>query len=385
MRNNITLFGQVLHLIPRYEFEKSVNRHQAEKCSKGFSSWAQFAALLFAQLSRQFSLRSIVGSLKGHSKKLYHLGLQEVKRSTLSYANKKRHNGVFQDLFSLLLERVLRQAPAHSFKFKNPLYSIDSTIIDLCLSMYNWATYRKAKAGIKLHIKLNHAGFIPQAAVVTTAKTDDRMAIDTLQYNAGDVLIFDRGYTDYEKYAILCRKRIYFVTRLKDNARFKVIKRRLLTSKNISSDHEIVFSGFYSKKKCPLRLRKIRSYDPQTKKWIVLLTNQMDWSADTVAKIYKERWQVELFFKTIKTYLKIKSFYGTSRNAVMAQIWVALVAYLLMALLKIFSAKTIWSVGRLLSIIPAVLFEKIDLFEWLNDTFQPPPLPVPLSLQGVLF
>lgn len=364
-----TIFSQLLQFVPRHEFEKAVSEYQSEKHCKGFKSWHHFVALLFAQLSGQDGLRGVETGLASQQSKLYHLGVRETKRSTLSYANNHRSAAVFERVFATLLQKTLVEAPSHRFRFKNDLFSFDATTIDLCLGLYDWATFRKRKGGIKLHVQLNHNGYIPSFVCMTTAKQHESTVFSQAQLKTGDVVVFDRGYVDFERFASHCRQGIYFVTRLKKNADYRVVERRSVQGyANISSDQIITMNGFYTSKKCPLRLRRIRVKDPQTGKAIVVLTNQMKWSPETVAAVYRDRWQIEIFFKNMKQYLKIKSFLGTSKNAILCQIWVALIAYLLLSYMK-FISRHAWTISKLMNVIPIILFAKTDLLLWLNDPF----------------
>jgi co-chaperonin GroES (HSP10) len=381
MKNNTSIFGQVLQFISRYDFEKAVKTYNADKHLKGFSNWSHFTSLLFGQFSGLDSLRSITGSLSTVTNQLYHLGITPVKKSTLSYANNNRTYRVFEDLFYSLLSKVQQKAGSHKFSFKNNLYSIDSTIIDLCLSVYDWAIFRQTKGGIKLHTKLNHSGYLPEVIHVSNAIDNDQKHADRFTFQKGDIVLMDRGFDKYERYATYCDEKIYFVTRMKEGAAYKIVKRNDVSKhKNITSAHIIRYTGFYSKQKCPLELRKIRSIDPETGKAIVILTNIFHLSAKTISALYKERWQIEIFFKTIKQNLKIKSFIGNSRNAVLSQIWVAMIAYLLLAYFKFLSTFK-WTVQKLHIFISRLLFIKKDLLVWLNEPFESPPREVVNSLQ----
>ena len=369
MRKYNSTFSQMLQLIPRYEFQKAVNAHQAERHSKGFSSWEQLVAMLFSQFSGQDGLRGIETGMASQAKHLYHLGVKSVKRSTLAYANFHRSSDVFKSVFETMLGMVTREAPRHKFRFKNDLYSIDATTVDLCLGLYDWAKFRKTKGGIKVHVKLNHSGYIPEFVTVTEAKRHEVKELPKLQLKSGDVVAFDRGYADFKQFAKYCEEGIYFVTRLKKNADYKVVERNDVNSyRNISSDQIIEMNGFYTKQKCPMRLRRIRVKDPETGKYIVLLTNQMDWAPTTVSSVYKDRWQIEIFFKMMKQNLKITSFLGTSRNAMLSQIWIAMIAYLLLSYLK-FKSTYKWTVNSLMNVLPTVLFSRRDLMVWLHYPF----------------
>jgi len=383
MKKNNTIMGQMLQLIPRYEFEKAVKQFEAEKHSKGFSSWEQFVGLLFGQLTGQVGLRGIETGISSQKNKLYHLGIKSVKRTTLSYANTHRNHEVFKSVFETMLLKISRSKPGHKFRFKNNLYSFDATTIDLCLSLHDWAAFRKTKGGIKIHVKLNHAGYIPEFITVTEAKRHDGPELSKLVLKPGDVIIFDRAYTNFNLFAKYCNEDNYFVTRLKKNADYRVVDRRTVDAyEHISSDQIIEMKGFYTKKKCPMLLRRIRVKDPETGKYIVLLTNQMTWSPKTVAAVYKDRWQIEIFFKTIKQNLKIKSFLGTSRNAILSQIWVAMIAYLLLSYLKFVSMYK-WTVHSLMKVLPTLVFSRRNLWSWINDPFGEPPPKIlnPLQLE----
>lgn len=369
MNKEFTLLGQMLQMFSRYEFKKYVKETGTEYHSRGFSSWSHFVSMLFGQLSGQDSLRGIEAGLASHGERLYHLGIQKVHRSTLSYANEHRTCELFEKVFFGMLSKCQPVSPKHKFRFKNPLYSLDATVIDLCLSLYDWAKFRTTKGAVKLHIKLNHAGYLPEFAVITTGKEHEQKVAPSIPLDTGDVAVFDLGYTNFEWYKSLDNKGIYFVTRLKKNARYKVIERRSTAKhKNITSDQTIELTGFYTKQKYPGKLRRIRSIDPETGMKIVLLTNNFKWSVKTIAAIYKDRWQIELFFKSIKQQLKVKSFVGTSKNALMSQLWIALIAYLLLSYLK-FKSRFGWSIYTLCSILPTNLFIRRNLWDWLNDPF----------------
>lgn len=369
MHHYNTILSQMLKMFSRYEFQKAVFETKAEYHSRGFSSWNHFVAMLFGQLSNQDSLRGIEAGLATQGTNLYHAGVKPIHRSTLAYANKHRSHELFKKTFFWMLSKCEAIAPKHKFRFKNPLYSLDATVIDLCLSLYNWAKFRTTKGAVKLHVKLNHSGYLPNFMVVTTGKVHETKAAPSIPLEKGDVAVFDRGYTDFKWYKTLDDKGVYFVTRMKKNAYYQVAERNDVSRhKNIYSDQIVKLKGFYSKQKFPDRLRRIRSRDPETNKIIVILTNNFTWSAATIAKIYKERWQIELFFKCIKQQLKVKSFVGTSRNALLSQLWVALITYLLLSYLK-FKSKFSWSLYTLCSILPTNLFSRRNLWDWLNAPF----------------
>ena len=381
MNHHHTLLGQMLQMFPRFEFQKAVSETKAEYHAKGFSSWNHFVAMFFGQVAGQDSLRSIEAGLATQSKTLYHFGIKPTHRSTLAYANEHRTHELFKKTFFNMLSKCEPLAPKHKFRFKNPLHSIDSTTIDLCLSLYNWAKFRVAKGAVKLHVKLNHSGYLPNFAVVTTGKVHDTRVAPSIPLDKGDVAIFDKGYTDFPWYKTLDDKGVIFVTRLKKNAHYKVNERKDVSGfKHILSDQVIELTGFYSRQKYPGKLRRIRSKDPDTGKIITILTNNFTWSARTIAQIYKERWQIELFFKCIKQQLKVKSFVGTSQNALLSQLWVALITYLLLSYLK-FKSRFSWSIYTLCSVLPANLFARRNLWDWLNDPFHERSKAPPEDLQ----
>lgn len=369
MSNHHTLLGQMLQMISGFDFQKTVSETKTEYHSRGLSSWNHFVAMLFGQLAGQDSLRGIEAGLATHARSLYHLGIKPIHRSTLSYANQHRSHELFEKTFYQMLSKCQPLAPRHKFRFKNPLYSMDATVIELCLSLYDWAKFRTTKGAVKLHVKFNHSGYLPTFAVVTTGKVHEQRVAPSIPMEKGDVIVFDRGYTDYNWHKTLNDKGLYFVTRLKKNALYKVTRRKKTDHlDNISSDRIIELKGFYSQQKFPNKLRLIRSRDPETGKIITILTNNFTWSARTIAQIYKERWQIELFFKCIKQQLKVKSFVGTSQNALLSQLWVALIAYLLLSYLK-FKSRFAWSLHTPCSILPTNLFARRNLWDWLNAPF----------------
>ncbi|MFH1318261.1 MAG: IS4 family transposase [Candidatus Omnitrophota bacterium] len=366
---NHTILGQIMQMFSRLEFQHAVKETKTEYHARGFSSWNHFTAMLFGQLAGQDSLRGIEAGLATQAKSLCHLGLTPIHRSTLSYANEHRSHELFKKIFFSMLSKCQPIAPKHKFRFKNALYSLDATVIDLCLSLYDWAKFRTTKGAVKLHVKLNHAGYLPSFAVITEGKIHEQKVAPSIPLEKGDVAVFDRAYNKLIWLKTLDSKGIFFVTRLKRNVDYRVVQRRNTAKhNNIYSDHTIALKGYLSKQKYPECLRRIRSRDPETGKIIIILTNNFKWSAKTIAKIYKERWQIELFFKSLKQQLKVKSFVGTSRNALLSQLWVALTAYLLLSYLK-FKSKFQWSIYTLCAVLPTNLFARRNLWDWLNAPF----------------
>jgi hypothetical protein len=367
-----TIFSQILRLVPRHEFEVLANQHHSGRSFRTASRWSQFVTLSMAQLSGRNSLRDIVENLSAQMHRLYHLGSTKISRSNLSRINEDKPYSLYEALFAKLLRRCQGMTPGHHFRFKNPLYSLDASTIDLCLSVFPWAEFRTTKGAIKLHVGLNHDGYLPEFVTVTDGKDHDVTVGRTLQFPKGSIVAVDRGYNDYGWYNQLTENGIFFVTRLKSNAKTRTVERRpVLASKGLTSDHTIEFTGVQTAKKCPVQLRRIGYRDPETGKHYVFLTNNFKLAAKTIADIYKARWQVELFFKWIKQNLKIKSFVGTSKNAVMTQIWIALCVYLLLAFIK-YQSKLKKSMQQILRLLQLNLFEKRDLLILLRG--DPPPL-----------
>lgn len=356
-----TVLSQILKLVPRHEIETLAKQHHSGRAFRTASRWSQFVTMMVGQLTGRNSLRDIVENMSAQTHRLYHIGSAKLSRSNLSRINKDKPYALYEALFEKLLKRCQSKAPGHNFRFKNPLYSLDASTIDLCLSAFPWADFRSTKGAIKLHVGLNHDGYIPEFVTVTEGKTSDIEVGRRVDFPKGSIVAIDRGYNDYAWFNLLTDKGIFFVTRLKSNAKTRVVNRHAISSgKGLTSDQTIEFTGTQTAKKCPVQLRRIGYKDATTGKHYVFLTNNFKLSAKTIADIYKSRWQVELFFKWIKQNLKIKSFVGTSKNAVLTQIWIALCAYLLLAFLK-FQSKLGRTMQQMLRILQLNLFEKRDL------------------------
>jgi putative transposase len=341
--------------------------------------------MIFAQFTNQPSLKSIESSLLANSTCMYHLGISKTSKSTIAYANENRDYRVYEHLFYELYSKVKAIAPKHRFRFKNKLSSVDATTIDLCNATFPWAKFRKSKSGVKLVLKLDHNGYIPEQATLTNAICHEKTSVNYSWFDKDEIIAFDKGFSDYKFFANLYNNGIYFVTRLKKNAQYEVISEISSKHENILSEKIISFTGYYSKKKCPMKLRMIESHDPDTDKTITLITNHFSLSPDTIAKIYKERWQIEIFFKMMKQYLKIKRYYGNSRNAVYTQIYIALISFLLLTYLK-FTTKCRIPMSRIISILRLNIFLKRDLLHILEIIEKPPPGRCSIkSCQGVLF
>ncbi|MEQ1847328.1 MAG: IS4 family transposase [Nitrospira sp.] len=371
MNASCSLFSQILKLIPRTDFERIVNETGAEYRSQGLSSWSQFVGMLFCQLGRAHSLREIEGGLKSCEGKLAHLGIEAPARSSLSYANGHRPWELFERVFYGLFDIVAAKAVGKKkFRFKNKLVSLDSTVIDLCLSLYDWAKYRRTKGAVKLHLVLDHDGYLPCFGLVTDGKAAWHIA-----FAPGTIVVDDRGYNDYRLFAEWTDAGVFFVTRMKDNAQFEVVEEREPPqNRNILKDQTIRLAGTGAQKKCPYLLRRVEAVREDTGDRLVFLTNHHGLGASTIAAIYKDRWQIELFFKALKQNLKIKTFVGTSANAVKTQIWTALISMLLLRYLQR-SSDFGWSLANLVALLRMNLFTHRDLMAWLDKPFATPPDP----------
>ena len=375
MNRVCSIFSQILQFIPRLAFEAKVREHKAERHARGFSSWTQLIAMLFGQLGHAQSLREITGGLAACEGKLRHLGVNEPpKRSTLSYANEHRPWELYRSVFYDLLEHCRGEAAGHKrkFRFKHKLLSIDSTTIALSLSMFDWAHYKRSKGAVKLHLVLDHDGYLPQYAVISDGKQADIHAAKKMSFAPGTMLVFDRGYADYDWWLSLEQQKVFFVTRLKDKADYAVIEKREVPEKgNVLKDEVIVLMKLAADgQEC--FLRRIEVWVEEKQETMVFVTNHLKLAASTIAAIYKDRWQIELFFKALKQSLKVKTFVGTSENAVQTQIWTALIAMLLVKYLQLRSTFG-WSLSNLVALLRQQLFVYRDLMAWLNDPFQAPP------------
>jgi hypothetical protein len=373
-----SIFSQVLKLFSRGDFEKAVKEHKAERHARGFTSWGQFMAMLFCQVGRAHSLREICGGLACCEGHLKHLGVPVApNKSTLAYANEHRPWQLYQTVFEGTLgkcrELVQSQGGRKKFRFKNKLMSLDGSIIDLSVSMFDWAKYKRTKGAIKLHLLLDHDGYLPSFAVVTEGRTSEIKVARTLRFDPGTILAIDRGYNDYEWFRELTTQEVYFVTRMKEKAVYVVEEEcRLPQNSNVVSDQIISFPRLAREGEEPVLFRRVEIRDEEKDVTIVFLSNLIAFGATTIAAIYKDRWQVELFFKALKQTLKIKTFVGTSANAVRTQVWTALIAMLVLKYLQLKSTFS-WSLSNLAALLRQQLFFYRDLWAWLDDPFQAPP------------
>lgn len=371
MNRFCSMFSQILQLFPRSEFQLLVKETKAERHARGFHCWDQFVSMMFCQLGRAHSLREICHGLSSCEGKLSHLGIGTAPhRCSLAYANQHRPWELYQKLFFQLLERCHQATPCRKkFRFNNKLVSLDSTVIDLCVSVFDWAKFRRTKGAIKLHLLLDHDGYLPCFGVITEGKVHDVKVAWSLSFEPGTVVVDDRGYNDYRLFAKWTEEQVYFVTRMKDKALYTVVEERAVPhNRSVLKDQIVFFSASTAWGKCPYALRRVEVWNDEKQQTLVFLTNQFGFGASTIAAIYKERWQIELFFKALKQNLKIKTFVGTSANAVKIQVWTALIAILLLRYLQL-KSKFSWSLSNLVALLRMNLFTYRDLWSWLDRPF----------------
>ncbi len=363
MAHSNTIMNELLKLIPRHQFDTIVKNHSGDRYVKRFTCWNQFTTLLYAQAANKESLREIQQSLQVNDPRLYHLGLPRIKRSTLSDANRTRSYAIFAALFTKLVERCQQLTPKHKFKFKNPLYTWDATIVSLCLSLFPWSKFHKTKGAIKLHFQLNHSGHIPDFLVVSPAfDQESSVAKRFFTISPDSIYCFDRGYCDFLLYRRIMEAKAFFVTRTKENLDYNLIGQHSVPlKKGILSDEIITLNN----PKYPKGLRLIRYYDHLSGELFEFLTNNFHLAAFTITQIYQARWQIEAFFKWIKQNLKIKTFLGTNQNAVLTQIWVAICYFLLLAYIK-YQTKFQKSLFYLHRLIQDTLFARLTLIDLLT-------------------
>ena len=375
-----SIFSQILQLLPRMEFESAVRKYGAERHARGFSSWGQFVAMLFCQLGHAKSLREICGGLAASEGKLRHLGVARApSRSTLAYANEHRPWQLYEAMFHQLLGKcqamvASRTGNTRKFRFKNKLVSLDATVIDLCASVFDWARFRQTKGAVKLHLLLDHDGYLPEYAVITEGKRHEVRVARQMRFTPGTMLVFDRGYADYDWFHRLGQQKVQFVTRLKDNADYGLIEERETPRRIGVMRDQVIFFYKLARQGKECFFRRVEFWDEVQNRLLVFLTNQLTLSAATIAAIYKERWAIELFFKALKQSLRVKTFVGTSANALKTQIWAALIAMLLIKYLQLRSTFS-WSLSNLVALLRQQLFVHRDLWTWIDAPFQPPPQP----------
>src|SRR6267378_5252453 len=375
-----SMFSQILGWFPRLEFDAAVREHKAERHARGFTCWQQFVAMLFCQLGHAQSLREICGGLAATEGKLRHLGILKCpKATTLSYANAHRPWQLYQSLFYKMLERCRGEALIRGrgkFRFKHKLLSLDASMVELCAESFDWAKYKQTKGALKLHLVLDHDGYLPCYAVITEGRTADVTEARKIRFQPGTLVVFDRGYSDYNWWLELTRGGVNFVTRLKDSASYGVVETRPVPDGSGVLRDEVILLVSQQEAGPEARLRRIEVWVEEKNENMVFVTNNLKLAARTIARIYKERWQIELFFKALKQGLKIRTFVGTSENAVQIQIWTALIAMLILKFLKLRSTFN-WSLSNLIALLRQQLFVHRDLWKWINDPFHSPPDPEP--------
>jgi hypothetical protein len=377
-----SVFGQILKLFPRTEFQQLVNETKAERHARGFTCWQQFVAMLFCQLGKAQSLREICQGLASVEGKINHLGIDQApNKSTLAYANAHRPWQLFQRVFEQMYQRCQQIAPKHRLRFNNPLVSIDATVIELCATLFDWAHYKQTKGAVKLHMILDHNGLLPSFCHITEARTYDVTVAREWDFPAGTIIVFDRGYTDFRWFRSLDERGVFFVTRLKRGTLYEVVQEHSIPQRGgVLRDATIRLTSRQLKGDSPLlRLVEYRAQDGRTYEF---LTNHLKFGPTTIAAIYEQRWQIELFFKAIKQNLRIKTFVGTSANALHIQVWTALIAILILRYLKLRSTYG-WALSNLLAMLRFNLFSYRDLWLWLCDPFPSPPLPESAQLSFI--
>jgi hypothetical protein len=362
MAYSTTILSQIASFFPRHDFEKRAQKHHRGQKFRSFNRWSQFLAMSIAQLTSRKSLRDLVDNIRVQKKRMYHLGMKPTSRATLARVNEQQPYEIYQETFFQLLNKCQQHAPRHNFKFKGKVYLLDATTVKLCLSVFSWAQYRKTKGAIKLHFGLDADGHLPVFMDMTNGKKHEIEWARSLNLPSGSCVVFDRGFTDYSWYDALDKRNVTFVTRLKSNAKvYEYGNRRKPDSPNVLEDQKVKLHGY------TFTFRRIKYLDPETGITYHFLTNSRKLKASEVAAIYKERWQIELFFKWIKQNLKVNTFLGTSENAVLTQLWIALCIYLMLAYFK-FLAKFRGSLSELLRLLQLNLFERRPL----SDLIKPP-------------
>lgn len=382
----VSLFSQILALIDRPILSRIVKKHNSDKHNKGHTTWTHLVCMLFMQFADATSVRDISNGLRSATGNLSHLGVTKAPcKSSISYMNKHRNYKVFMDLYFALLDKLepsLYRRRQFAARLKRQIFIMDASVIPLCLSLFDWAKFRTHKGGIKLHAVLDYDSGLPSYAVITEAKKHDVKPAQNLVFPKGSVLVADRAYVDFEMLFNLDSSGVYFVTRLKSNIKIDIVESFRTNEKqeHILSDQDIRLLGVKTSKKYPKNLRIVKVYDDKNDKTLVLLTNNMSWTADTISQLYKARWAVETFFRYLKQLFHVKTFIGTSDNAVQIQMWTSLISILILRYLKS-KATFKWHLSNLVTLIRINLYVKINLFEWINyPLFQKPNPPPQIGL-----
>ncbi len=377
-----SVLSQLLKLVPRLEFEKQANRCDGQRRSDALSRWSQFVALMIGQLGGRRSLRDIEATVRSQGHHRYHLGNQSISRSALGRANERLDYRFYEGLFQSLYQLCMSNQRRHGFRFRNKLFSLDASLIDVSMKVFPWANFGRKKSAFKLHLGLDHDGLIPAFACVTQGKVSDMVQARQLALPKGSVVVFDKGYNCYRWHNSLTENGIFFVSRIRGNAKYRVLERHAVNrGSGITSDQTIEYTALRKDGDKLKPIRRIGYRDPKTGKHYIFISNQFSWSAKTIADIYKQRWQVELFFKWIKQNLKIKAFLGNTENAVMTQIMSAMCVYLLLAFLK-FQSKIDKSLQQIIRLLQLNLFTRRSLLDLLQPPDQPglPPPQLKLGL-----
>lgn len=362
------VFAQLVAFLNRSKFNRIVAKYNGDKYVKHFTCWNQLLSLMFGQLSNRESLRDLIIALGAHRSKCYHLGMgKNVSKSSLSRANQDRDYRIFEEFAYHLVNEAQQKRKTDIFKLGGKVYAFDSTTIDLCLNVFWWAKFRKKKGGIKVHTLYDVETQIPTFFHITTASIHDSKAMDKIPYESGSYYVFDRAYNNFKMLYRSHQIKAFFVVRAKKNLQYKAIKWKRRMPKNVLSDMTIELTGFYPKQYYPDKLRLVRYWDEEQKREFVFLTNAMDISALQVAELYKNRWQVELFFKWLKQHLKIKKFWGTTENAVRIQIYAAVCTYCLVAIVQ-HDMELDRSTYEVLQILSISLTDKTHLKDLFNKT-----------------
>lgn len=388
--SKINLFSQIISKLDRNSFKSIVKKRETDKHQKGYNSWTHLVAMLFCQFAKSQSVRDISNGLRSATGNLNHLGIQKApSKSTISYQNKNRDWQLFKDYYYKLLSGLGQQMNIKQIRFriKSKIFLLDSSTISLCLSLFDWAKYKTAKGAVKMHTLLDYDGNLPSYVNITDGKTADNKGAYDIPLLANSVIVADRYYNDFSLLKVWDSNSVFFVVRHKDNLQFETIKDNELPDnrhQHILKDEIIELTRAKTKNKYPKPLRRIAVWDDENQQVVELITNQFSWTANTIGELYKSRWQIEIFFREIKQLLHIKSFIGTSENAVMIQIWTAMITILVLKYLKALS-KYGWRLSNLVAFIRLNLFVKINLQKWLDKPFEEPPPPSENYIQGVLF
>ena len=387
---NVTLFSQIISKLDRFSFSKIVKEKETDKHQKGYNSWTQLVSMLFCQFAKSQSVRDISNGLRSATGNLNHLGIKNApSKSSISYQNKHRDWKLFQEYYYHLYQHLGQQARFRRVKFriKSKIFLLDSTTVSLCLGLFDWAKYKTSKGAVKMHTLLDYDGNLPAYVNITDGKTADNKGAYDIPLTARSVIVADAFYNDFSLLNVWDSNKVFFTIRHKENLQFETVTENELPDnrhQHILKDEIIVLKHTLSRKKYPKKLRRVVVWDEKNQNTIELITNQMKWSCNTISELYKSRWDIEIFFREIKQLLHIKSFIGTSENAVMIQIWTALITILMLKALKAMG-KYNWHLSNLVAFIRLNMFVKIDLQKWIDKPFEQNVDPPQNVIQGVLF